>query len=74
MPKAKISALGCYTPPGVLTNEDLEEMVDTDSQWIVERTGMPETAWSRTITALKSREAVIQHGDRRGARYELRID
>jgi 3-oxoacyl-[acyl-carrier-protein] synthase-3 len=40
--KAKISALGCYTPPGVLTNEDLEKMVETNHQWIVERTGIVE--------------------------------
>jgi len=36
--KAKISSLGCYTPPRVLTNEDLERMVDTNDRWIVERT------------------------------------
>ena len=38
----KISALGCYVPPGVLTNGDLERMVDTNSAWIVERTGICE--------------------------------
>lgn len=42
MPKVKISALGCYVPPGVLTNKDLEQMVETNSQWIVERTGICE--------------------------------
>ncbi len=42
MPNVKISALGCYVPPGVLTNKDLEKMVDTNSQWIVERTGICE--------------------------------
>jgi 3-oxoacyl-[acyl-carrier-protein] synthase III len=40
--KAKITALGCYTPPGVLTNQDLEQMVETNHQWIVERTGIVE--------------------------------
>jgi 3-oxoacyl-[acyl-carrier-protein] synthase-3 len=40
--RAKISALGCYTPPGVLTNQDLEKMVETSHQWIVERTGIVE--------------------------------
>jgi 3-oxoacyl-[acyl-carrier-protein] synthase-3 len=40
--KAKITALGCYTPPGVLTNQDLERMVETSNQWIVERTGIVE--------------------------------
>lgn len=40
--RAKISALGCYTPPGILTNQDLERMVETSHQWIVERTGIVE--------------------------------
>jgi 3-oxoacyl-[acyl-carrier-protein] synthase-3 len=39
---AKISALGCYTPPRVLTNQDLEKLVDTNDQWIVERTMIQE--------------------------------
>jgi 3-oxoacyl-[acyl-carrier-protein] synthase-3 len=42
LPKAKISALGCYTPPGLLTNQDLEKLVDTNNQWILERTGIRE--------------------------------
>ncbi len=40
MRKAKISALGCYAPPRVLTNQDFERMVQTNDQWIVERTGI----------------------------------
>ncbi|MBX5494033.1 MAG: ketoacyl-ACP synthase III [Bryobacteraceae bacterium] len=42
MRRAKISAVGCYTPTRVLTNEDLERMVETSDQWIVERTGIRE--------------------------------
>ncbi len=42
MPRAKISALGCYIPPRVLTNQDLEKLVDTNDQWVVERTGIRE--------------------------------
>ena len=42
MAKAKISALGCYTPPRVLTNQDLEKLVNTNDQWIMERTGIRE--------------------------------
>lgn len=42
MPKAKISALGCYVPPRVLTNLDLEKMVHTSNEWIRERTGIIE--------------------------------
>jgi 3-oxoacyl-[acyl-carrier-protein] synthase III len=40
--RAKISALGCYVPPRVLTNFDLEKMVTTNNQWILERTGIAE--------------------------------
>ncbi|MGH9632116.1 MAG: beta-ketoacyl-ACP synthase III [Bryobacteraceae bacterium] len=42
MRKAKITAVGCFTPPGVLTNADLMKMVDTNDRWIVERTGIRE--------------------------------
>ena len=40
--RVKISALGTYVPPKVLTNADLEKMVDTNDQWITERTGIKE--------------------------------
>ncbi len=40
--RAKISALGTYVPPRILTNSDLEKMVETSDQWIVERTGIRE--------------------------------
>jgi len=42
LPGAKITALGCYVPPRVLTNQDLEKMVDTTDEWIMERTGIVE--------------------------------
>ncbi len=42
MHTAKIGALGCYSPERVLTNADLEAMVETDDRWIVERTGIRE--------------------------------
>jgi 3-oxoacyl-[acyl-carrier-protein] synthase III len=40
--RAKISALGTYVPPGVLTNADLERMVDTSDDWIMTRVGIRE--------------------------------
>ena len=40
MPRAKITAVGCYTPPNLLTNDDLSKMVETNDQWIKERTGI----------------------------------
>ena len=42
MRRVKIGALGCYVPPGLLTNQDLEKMVQTSNQWILERTGIKE--------------------------------
>jgi 3-oxoacyl-[acyl-carrier-protein] synthase-3 len=38
--RVKISALGAYVPPRLLTNADLEKMVDTNDQWIMERVGI----------------------------------
>ena len=40
--RVKISALGTYVPPRVLTNSDLEKMVETSDQWILDRTGIRE--------------------------------
>jgi len=40
--RCKITALGTYVPPQVLTNQDLEKMVDTNDQWILDRTGIRE--------------------------------
>jgi 3-oxoacyl-[acyl-carrier-protein] synthase III len=40
--RAKISALGTYVPPRVLSNADLEKMVETSNDWILERTGIRE--------------------------------
>ena len=42
MAGAKITALGCYAPPRVLTNKDFEKMVDTSDEWIVQRVGIRE--------------------------------
>jgi len=40
--RAKITALGTYVPPRLLTNDDMEKMVETSTDWIVERTGIRE--------------------------------
>ena len=39
---AGIVGLGMYVPDRVLTNNDLERMVDTTDEWIVSRTGIRE--------------------------------
>jgi len=40
--RAKISSLGTYVPPRVLTNADLEKMVETTDEWITTRVGIRE--------------------------------
>lgn len=40
MKKAKIIATGSYLPNKILTNFDMEKMVETSDDWIVERTGI----------------------------------
>jgi 3-oxoacyl-[acyl-carrier-protein] synthase III len=39
---AKIAGVAGYVPPRVLTNADLEKMVDTNDEWILSRTGIRE--------------------------------
>ena len=39
---AHVSGWGRYAPRQVLTNHDLERMVDTSDEWIVSRTGIRE--------------------------------
>lgn len=40
--KAKITGIGSYVPERVLSNSDLEKMVETSDEWIVTRTGIRE--------------------------------
>lgn len=40
--KVKIAATGFYAPEKILTNADLEKMVDTTDEWIMTRTGIKE--------------------------------
>src|SRR5271165_1903317 len=66
--KAEITAVGCYVPPGVLTNADLEKMVQTNDNWILDRTGIserhiatPDVATSDLAT-FAARSALLQRG------------
>jgi 3-oxoacyl-[acyl-carrier-protein] synthase-3 len=68
LPTAKITALGCFVPPQVLTNDDLSKMVDTNDTWIVERTGIrerhiaaPEVATS-DLAVVAGRKALESRG------------
>jgi 3-oxoacyl-[acyl-carrier-protein] synthase-3 len=40
--RTRISSLATYVPPRLLTNADLEKMVDTNDEWILQRVGIRE--------------------------------
>ena len=40
--RTELTSLATYVPPRLLTNADLEKMVDTTSEWIIQRTGVIE--------------------------------
>jgi 3-oxoacyl-[acyl-carrier-protein] synthase-3 len=42
MTRAKIVGMGAYAPKRILSNADLEAMVETNDEWIVQRTGIRE--------------------------------
>src|SRR4029078_13269046 len=66
--RAKIAALATYVPPRVLTNADLEKMVDTNDEWILQRTGIRERhlvdpgVATSDLAAEASREAIRRAG------------
>ena len=48
---AKITGVAGYVPPRVLTNADLEKMVDTTNDWIMERVGIRERHLAQVVPA-----------------------
>lgn len=66
--RAKISALGTYVPPRLLTNADLERMVDTNDEWIMSRVGIRERhvaekgVASSDLAVEAARKALAQRG------------
>ncbi|MBO3696860.1 beta-ketoacyl-ACP synthase III [Roseivirga sp. E12] len=45
MKKSRITGIGHYVPENVVTNADLEKIMDTTNDWIVERTGIEARRW-----------------------------
>lgn len=45
MKNSKIVGLGHYVPETIVTNQDLEKVIDTSNEWIVERTGIEQRRW-----------------------------
>jgi 3-oxoacyl-[acyl-carrier-protein] synthase-3 len=45
MNKSKVTGIGFHVPEKIVRNTDLEKMMDTSDEWIVERTGIHERRW-----------------------------
>jgi len=66
--RVKISALGTYVPPRLLTNADLEKLVDTNDEWIMSRVGIKERhiadkgVGTSDLAAEAARQALTQRG------------
>lgn len=59
--RVKISGLSTYVPPRLLTNDDLEKLVDTSNEWILQRTGIKQrhVVEAGTATSDLAKEAAI---------------
>lgn len=59
---AALKSIGSYVPEKILTNFDLEKMVDTNNEWIIQRTGIKERriAASDECTSDLGAKAAIQ--------------
>ena len=68
MPRAKITSVGSYVPPKTLTNADLAQLVETNDDWIVTRTGIrtrhiaPEDMATSDLAVHAAREALANRG------------
>jgi 3-oxoacyl-[acyl-carrier-protein] synthase-3 len=64
----KISGLATYVPPRLLTNKDLEKLVNTSDEWILQRTGIRERhvvepgVGTSDLAAIAARKAIEQAG------------
>ncbi len=66
--RARISSLATYVPPRLLTNADLERLVETTDEWILQRTGIRERhivdpgVATSDLAAEAAREAIRRAG------------
>ncbi|MEA3279661.1 MAG: beta-ketoacyl-ACP synthase III [Thermodesulfobacteriota bacterium] len=63
--RAIITGVGHYVPDNILTNQDLEKMVDTNDEWIISRTGIKERRIldkdkGTSYIAVKAAESVLE--------------
>ncbi|HSR14738.1 MAG TPA: 3-oxoacyl-ACP synthase, partial [Gemmatimonadales bacterium] len=43
--RARVTGIGSFVPPGVVSNDDLTRLMDTSDEWITQRTGIKERRW-----------------------------
>ena len=66
--RVKIDSLATFVPPRLLTNADLERMVETTDEWILQRTGIRERhivdagVATSDLAAEAAREAIAKAG------------
>ncbi|MDQ0148152.1 beta-ketoacyl-ACP synthase III [Eubacterium multiforme] len=77
MKKVKIKGVGSYIPSRIVTNDDLSELVETNHQWIIERTGICERRISEgedtSSIAYKSAIAALSSSNIEGNELDLII-
>jgi 3-oxoacyl-[acyl-carrier-protein] synthase III len=67
--RAGITALGAYAPSTILTNADLEKMMDTSDEWITTRTGIrrrhvtAENEFTSHLAVRSVEDLLSRHGD-----------
>lgn len=62
MNRTRIAGIGHYVPERVVTNFDLEKIMDTSNEWIVERTGIRERRWveeGETLAGMANKAATM---------------
>jgi 3-oxoacyl-[acyl-carrier-protein] synthase-3 len=60
--RAKITGTGMYVPDRVVTNKDLEKLMDTSDEWIRQRSGVEERHW---INPGQAPSELAEHASRR---------
>ena len=73
---AAVAGVGVYVPDRVVTNHDLERMVDTSDEWITERTGIKERRVAEPGTptfelATKAGRAALEHAETRAQDLDM---
>ncbi|MEB2776262.1 beta-ketoacyl-ACP synthase III [Algoriphagus sp. D3-2-R+10] len=73
MKKSRILGVGHYVPERIVTNHELAEMMNTNNEWIVERTGIESRHWFTpgidTVTSMSKKASEITL-DRAGVKAE----